>query len=204
MTHDLLERDLRVLGAIDAPLLVLLHGRAHGMEVMSLFLRILPPTWNVLFLQAPNPDRDGGWCWWDSREADRGAAKGAEVAPRVAATVEHCIKSAGLAPAEVLAMGFSQGAAMIAILLQLHPGFFSRAVLVAGFVPKVELSGVTPRGLPPVLMLHGSEDAIIPLEWAEQGRDYLQNLGFPVSWFIEPVGHKAGVKGMRFIREWLA
>ena len=103
---------------------------------------------------------------------------------------------------KLIGCGFSQGAALLALLLQRRPALLDGAVLLCGYVvqePKTAvLTGV------PVLVIHGMRDDVVPLQAARQGVLHLQQCGADVALITDNTGHKVGRTGMEALRRWLA
>jgi len=114
-------------------------------------------------------------------------------------------------PASALALvGFSQGT-----MMALHVGL-RRAVAPAAIVgysgmlvlPEDESPGTVAaqiRSRPPVLLIHGEADDLIPVQALFQATDDLAALEVPVEWHISPgIGHGIDQEGLRHGGEFLA
>jgi phospholipase/carboxylesterase len=99
----------------------------------------------------------------------------------------------------IAAVGFSQGAGLLSVLLQRRPELFSRVGLLAGFVVP-QPQGRSLDGLP-ILICHGSNDEVVPLAKIEDGAELLRTKGGEVQVVVDEVGHKVGSAGMRAMRE---
>jgi phospholipase/carboxylesterase len=114
-------------------------------------------------------------------------------------------------PASALALvGFSQGT-----MMALHVGL-RRAVPPAAIVGYSGLLVLPPDGdldavaaeisvRPPVLLVHGQEDDVIPAQALFQATDVLAALGVPTQWHMSAgVGHSIDPEGLRHGGEFLA
>jgi phospholipase/carboxylesterase len=188
-----------------APLAVLLHGRAGTREVIWMFERHVPPHAAVLSLQAPlaEPAPLGGFSWWrlDADEEERAEALRHAV-ERMTEAIERFIESHALQPMSRVALGFSQGAALISAALLSQRLRVDGAALLAGFV--LEPPGPPAvHGAPKVFVAHGTRDEVISIERARRGAKLLESLGLPVTHIEDDVGHKIGVQGTRALKTWL-
>lgn len=193
-----------------APLAVLLHGRAGTREVIWMFERQVPPTAAVLSLQAPlaEPAPLGGFSWWrlDADEEERIAAVHHAVA-RLTDAIERFLELHELRPTRRIALGFSQGAALISAAILSQRLRVDGAALLAGFVveppepPTVQASFV--HGKPKVFVAHGTKDEVISIERARRGAKLLESLGLAVTHVEDEVGHKVGIQGNRALKKWL-
>lgn len=101
-------------------------------------------------------------------------------------------KRKGIAPARIVLAGFSQGGA---IALQTALRCAERLAGVLALSTYLPLNDKLPaersesnRDLP-IFMAHGTYDDVIPLARAEQSRQLLEKLGYPVQWHAYPMPH---------------
>ena len=116
----------------------------------------------------------------------------------------------GLPPSALALVGFSQGT-----MMSLHVGL-RRAVPPAAIVGYSGLLVLPPNGnpatlaaeiksRPPVLLVHGDRDELIPPEALFQTTQGLAALGVPVEWHLSAgVGHGIDSEGLRHGGEFLA
>ena len=193
----------RYLAASDsaAPVVYLIHGRAGNREVMWAFRRSLPESCTIIAPEAPLADPIGGYSWWLVEPGRNHRPEALGAADQLGAFIRSVESLHGLSPRLRLALGFSQGAGTLSVLMQREPLLFRGVGLLAGFVIRLpdSLSG---EMLPEILMAHGSADEVVPVADARAGCAYLRERGFPVEFIEDPVGHKVGTAGMRRLREW--
>ena len=185
----------------DSPVAYLVHGRSGNITVMSTFSRVLPSDWALVSVEAPFVDPNGGYSWWDIHAESKMEQRAASYL-QLRNLVATWAQSQGLAPKFQLALGFSQGAAMLSLLIQREPELLQAVGLLSGFVLKEESVQAGKR--PAVFMAHGSRDEIIPIDRAQAGATHLIEHGYFVEQVGEDVGHKVGVQGMRALRDWAA
>ncbi len=106
-------------------------------------------------------------------------------------------------PAEVSAVGYSNGANIAAAVLLLRPGTFTSAILLRAMVP------LTPSIEPAlagarVLICSGVHDRIIPLDNAKRLAAMLQNAGARVTHRFEEAGHQLVFDEIAAAKNWLA
>jgi phospholipase/carboxylesterase len=112
----------------------------------------------------------------------------------------------GIAPAQVVLAGFSQGGAVA-----LHAGLRSRErlagiVALSTYLPfktrlQAEVSQ-TNRDLP-ILMCHGSADPVVSVELGQMSRDTLKDHGYEVEWHAYPMGHEVCLPEIQQVSRWL-
>lgn len=201
-------------GAPPRRLIVLLHGYgSDGHDLMGLAPHWAPLFPDAMFL-APNalePCEIGFGYQWFGLE-DRSPAKliaGVQTAaPILNAWLDSKLSETGIAPSGLALVGFSQGT-MVALHAGLRrpvaPGAvigFSGA-LIAGERLPAEI-----KSKPPVLLIHGAADQVVPpgaLSVAVKG---LEAAGVKVASLLRSgLGHGIDPEGMRegalFLRNWL-
>lgn len=111
-------------------------------------------------------------------------------APLLLGTIEAELAQLGLPPDAVAMMGFSQGAMMV-----LHAGLrrtlSPRAILAysGAMLDSPGLDGEI-TGRPPVLLVHGEEDEVVPFACGPAAEAALRRVGVPVTAVWRPgVGH---------------
>jgi phospholipase/carboxylesterase len=201
-----LEHKIRLTGNGAAPLVYLVHGRAGNYDVMWTFARLLGEQCNIIAPQAPLAEeviesKTKGYSWWLLNEVGN---KIDDVRKSFSELKEFTRKAElmyALKPEKRLAFGFSQGAALLSLLIQEDPELFKAVALLSGFVIESPISKRSE--LPAVFMAHGTKDPVISIELNKKGLDYLQAKGYSVDYFTEDVTHKIGVKSVRELGEWV-
>lgn len=172
-------------------LVVFVHGYgADGNDLISLgrhFARDLP---DIAFVapHAPEPCAmsPGGRQWFpltmrDPAEVPRGVAR---AAPALDAFLSQELGRMRL-PASALALvGFSQGT-----MMALDVGLARRPAIAAivgfsGLLARPETLGQMPRPSPPVVLVHGDQDEVLPVEYMTMACEALAAAEIPVEWHI--------------------
>jgi phospholipase/carboxylesterase len=116
------------------------------------------------------------------------------------------VEAAGMAPSRIALVGFSQGT-----MMALHVGLRRAAPLagIVGFsgrllVPERLAEEIASR--PPVILVHGDADQMVPVAALAEAREGLAAAGVPVRWHISRgVGHGIAPDGLGlalgFLRE---
>ncbi len=199
-------------GGAPKSLVILLHGYgSNGADLIS-----LAPYWraalpDTLFI-APNapqpcPGAPGGYQWWPltSLAPEARAAGVRQPAPVLNAFIDGQLERYGLTEANLALVGFSQGA-----MMALHVGP-RRAQALAGIVgysgmladPAAVAAEV--RTKPPVLLVHGDADAVVPIIALQEAKRVLGSLGFGVATHISAgLGHGIDEEGLRLGEQFLS
>lgn len=116
----------------------------------------------------------------------------------------------GLAPSALALVGFSQGT-MMALHVGLRLGAAPAAILgysgmlVLPSENEMEAYAAAIRARPPVLLVHGAEDDLIPADALFHAAQSLSAMGIPTEWHLSgAVGHGIDEEGLRHGGEFLA
>ena len=157
--------------------------------------------------QAPVGRQWFGLTFRDPNERWVGANKAAPVLERF---LDAELARHRLPPSALALVGFSQGT-----MMALHVGL-RRAVPPAAIVGYSGLLVLPPdgnpetlaadiRSRPPVLLVHGDQDELIPVQALFQGTQALAAMGVPVEWHVSAsIGHGIDPEGLRHGGEFLA
>ncbi len=197
-------------------LVVLLHGYgADGSDLIELgrVWRAALPFAVFVAPDAPEPLPHpglGGRQWFpltfrDPSEYWRGVTAAAPVLERFLAEelARYCLD-----PDRLALVGFSQGTMLaLHIGVRREPPPFA-VVGYSGLLAGPEHLSRDIRARPPVLLVHGAEDDLIPVEAMHAARETLAAAGVPVEWHVaEQVGHGISAEGARlgaaFLRQTL-
>jgi len=192
-------------GAKPSRLVILLHGLgADGNDLIGLapYWAPLLPDAEFLSPNAPFPCDMApyGYQWMSVRDANPDARlAGARTAAAILdAFIDDALKERGLSEAELALVGFSQGTMMSLFVgprrerpLAGIVGFSGR--LIAPAILKGEL-----RSRPPILLVHGTEDPLVPYDSMGEAELALSDAGVPVETLACPgVGHGIDGEGLR-------
>ena len=199
-------------------LVVFLHGYgADGNDLIDIGRAWQPLLPNTAFVSphAPRPCGQSpmGREWFpltfrDPGERWRGVN---EAAPVLNAFLEAELGRRHLPPSALALVGFSQGT-----MMSLHVGLRRVTPLAAivGYsgmlvIPEIEADmdkfAAEIRSRPPVLLVHGDQDPLIPVAALFHAAQGLAALDVPTQWHISPgIGHGIDQEGLRHGSEFLA
>jgi phospholipase/carboxylesterase len=192
-------------GGKAAKLVVFLHGwGANGQDLIGLaphFARTLPTT-SFVSPDAPFPcDANPMGLQWFSF-ADNSQAQllaGARLAASlVAAFLDEEQAKFGLKDEDTALVGFSQGA-----MLALHVGLrmkrrLAGIVAYSGVMIAAETLGEELTGKPPVLLVHGEQDSVVPAQASQVAHRFLVHSGLDARLVLRPnLAHGIDEEGLR-------
>ena len=186
-------------------LVILLHGLgADGNDLIGLapyWARLLPDA-EFLSPNAPFPCDMApyGYQWFSSQDRSPEAVLGGvrAAAPILDAFIDEALEQRGLVSDELALVGFSQGT-MMSLFVGLR-----RAEPVAGIVGfsgrllAPELLASELRSRPPVLLVHGTEDPLVPYSSLAAAETTLKAAGVPVETVTSfGIGHSIDDQGLQ-------
>jgi phospholipase/carboxylesterase len=186
-------------------LVILCHGYgSNGEDLIGLvphWREALPDTAFV----SPNapylcPGAPGGFQWWALGGSDR-AAGVKPAAPILGAFIDAELAKLGLADDRLALVGFSQGTMMS---LYVGPRRERQIAGIVGLSGALIDTGDEPKTHPPVLLVHGDEDPMVPIEAFYRARETLERQGFEVTSHVSPgLGHGVDLAGVTLARRFL-
>jgi phospholipase/carboxylesterase len=200
-------------GPLRAPathLVVLCHGYgSDGNDLIS-----LAPHWQALlpgavFVSPHAPERcpgSPGYQWFAlSRLDPQETLRGTEIAaPSLNAFLDAELARAKLPPERLALIGFSQGT-MMALYVGLRRDPPPAAIV--GFSGMLVGAETTPRlgKPPPVLLVHGDADQVVPPGALFLSANALASLGVPVQWHLSPgLAHGIDAPGLALAGRFLS
>ena len=93
---------------------------------------------------------------------------------------------------KIVLAGFSQGGAIVLQSALRHPERLAGVMALSTYLPlsaTVEGERSAANKDLPIFMAHGKFDDIIPIDRAQQSRDFLKKLNYPVEWHEYPMPH---------------
>lgn len=191
-------------GSKPKALVILIHGYgSNGDDLISL-ARIIQPALPDAAFVAPNapsqiPRMAAAHQWWPIETfslAER-AAGAAAAAPALDAFITHALEEADLPSDRLLLVGFSQGTMMALHVGLRRPEPVAGVVGISGMLVALERLRAEIKSRPPVLLIHGTEDDVVPFRSMELASTALTASGVTVETHVSPgVGHSVGQDGL--------
>jgi phospholipase/carboxylesterase len=182
-------------------LVVMLHGwgaNYHDLKPLARMLEL--PHCRFLFPNAPFPHFQSplGRAWYAlEREDFQGLP---EARDRLFTWFKHLEEMTGIPPKKTAIIGFSQGGAMtLDVGLQFN---FAALCSCSGYL-HYDPSARPEKEYPPTLLIHGSQDPVVPLQAAHQAKSQLNQVGVPLEYFEFSGGHEIPAIALEQVAQFL-
>lgn len=183
-------------------LIVTLHGwGANAEDVASLSRFFNLPDYQFLFPNAPFPHPNSyvGRAWYDLRTENmyQGLTESRQILTDWLLSLEG---NTGMPLSQTILSGFSQGGAMtLDVGLKLP---LAGLVSLSGYLHRdIEMQNIA--SLPPVLIMHGRQDTVVPLQAAVSARKTLESLGATVEYYEFDMGHEIRPEMLELLRNFV-
>jgi phospholipase/carboxylesterase len=194
-----------------APVLLMLHGVGSNEQDLMGLAPMLDPRFFVVSARAPITLQHGSYGWYHVQFTPTGHVMNPEEAEasrvRILRFVDEVIDSYNVDPDQVYVMGFSQGCIMSLSACLTEPRRFAAVVGMSGRLLPDVLHKAAPedeiRGLP-VLIVHGTDDSVLSIEYGRAIRDALEKLPVELTYREYPMGHQVTNESLGDIEKWLA
>jgi phospholipase/carboxylesterase len=192
-----------------SPLLVLLHGWTGDENSMWVFAGKIPADRTVLAPRAPFQSPDGGYSWRERGPGERSYPTIQQlwaVSESLLTFLDRWVAETAAAPSALDLAGFSQGAATAVALLLKAPERIRRVAALSGFLPAGTKPAFPQARLTgrEVLVTHGRQDEIVPVEMAHELAGFLEAQGATVHTCITDGGHKVSRDCMQTVGSFFA
>jgi phospholipase/carboxylesterase len=200
-------------GGTPTQLVIFLHGYgADGNDLMSLgqHWRSVLPGAAFLSPHAPEPcagNPFGGRQWFgltmtDPQERWRGVE---QAGPALNAFIDAKLATYGLSDDALALVGFSQGTMMALHVGLRRPKKIAAIVGFSGMLVEPNRLKADIKSRPPVLLIHGDRDDVIPVQALQQARTALAEASVPVEWHVASgLGHGIDGDGLDMAGRFLA
>ncbi|NBL63982.1 alpha/beta fold hydrolase [Flavobacterium sp. NST-5] len=193
------------------PLLLLLHGYGSNEEDLFAFASELPENYYVVSARAPYDLQPYGYAWYAINfDADQNKFTNNEQAIEsrdlITKFLNQLESELPIDYQDVTLIGFSQGSILSYAVALTYPEKIKNVIALSGYLhPEIIPQNLDGRNFSHLKMFvsHGSQDQVIPVEWARQAPDFLQKLGVDVTYKEYPIGHGVSPQNFRDLLNWL-
>lgn len=166
------------------PILFMLHGYGSNEQDLFSFRESLPQDWIIVSFRAPKQTQFEGFSWYDidfnnpEKFVDTDQAE--ESLAAVTESIMTIINNYGLTESKTHLCGFSQGGILCYALALKYPELFNLVACLSSYPEEKLLTDIVKdkKKLENLrfFVSHGTDDAIIPLDWGRKAADLLYDL----------------------------
>ncbi len=166
------------------PILFMLHGYGSNEQDLFSFRESLPTDWILVSFRAPKPTQMEGFSWFDidfnnpEQFLDIDQAK--EALEFILQNMMAIVNKYGLVEGQTHLCGFSQGGILCYSLALKYPELFNKVACLSSYpedqlLTDIEKSKKKRENLR-FFVSHGTDDAVIPMDWGRKGAEILYDL----------------------------
>lgn len=163
------------------PLLILLHGYGSNEQDLLSFAPNLPEDWLIVSFRAPLDTPQGGFAWYDINFMDLekliDVPQAQEAIKAISEAIVEISNQYGLLENETHLAGFSQGGILSYALALRFPQLFTKIACMSCYPEHRILKDISndKKSVEHLrfFISHGTDDALIPLEWGRKAADFL-------------------------------
>lgn len=193
------------------PLLLLLHGYGSNEEDLFSFASELPGDYYVVSARAPYNLQPYGHAWYAiTFDADQNKFsddnQAIESRDLIAKFIDELVSELPINSQNVTLIGFSQGTILSYAVALSYPEKIKRVVALSGYLNTAILaSEYENKDFENLKMFvsHGTQDQVIPVDWARKAPEALKNLGIEVTYKEYPIGHGVSPQNFYDLKNWL-
>ena len=191
--------------------LLLIHGYGSNEEDLFSFAPQLPEDVYVISIRAPYNLQPYGYAWYEINfDADENKFSNNEQAKEslqlIANFIDEISEKLPLDKSNISLIGFSQGAILSYGMAFTYPEKINKVVALSGYLNEQILPenyDVNQINHIDFFVSHGTQDQVIPVEWARKTAPYLEKLGLHIMYKEYPVGHGVAPQNFWDFKNWL-
>ena len=178
---------------------------------MFSFASELPEDYYIVSARAPYDLQYGSYAWYAINfDADENKFSNNEQAKEslqlIANFIDEISEKLPLDKSNISLIGFSQGAILSYGMAFTYPYKINKVVALSGYLNEQILPenyDVNQINHIDFFASHGTQDQVIPVDWARKAKPALESLGLEVSYHEYPVGHGVAPQNFFDFKNWL-
>ena len=194
-----------------APLLIMLHGYGSDENDLFSFASELPEELFIISLKAPYSLEPFGHAWYAINfDSEQNKWSNTEQAIKsrdlVTKFIDEAIGHYPVKKDNITLLGFSQGTVLSYAIALMYPEKVKNIIALSGYIDQDLLpdqADVNRYKHLDFYCSHGSEDQVIPVDWARKAQPFLNSLNIKNRYSEFPVGHGVAPQNFFELKEWL-
>lgn len=196
----------------DTSILFMLHGYGSNEQDLFSFRESLPEDWIIVSFRAPKDTQFEGYSWYDidfnNPEQFIDINQAQEALTSVTENIMAIVNKYGLTTGKTHLCGFSQGGILCYALALKYPQLFNLVACLSCYPEEKLLTDIVKEKKKlenlRFFVSHGTDDAIIPFEWAKKGADLLYDLSCYFTFREYMSGHGVNQKNYMDLMEFFS
>lgn len=168
----------------ETPILFMLHGYGSNEQDLFSFRESLPQDWILVSFRAPRSTEFEGYSWYDINFNDAekfvDLPQAEEAISSLMESMMKIINNYGLTQGKTHLCGFSQGGILSYALALRYPELFNLVACLSCYPEEKLLTNIVKEKKKlenlRFFVSHGTDDAIIPMDWGKKAADLLYDL----------------------------
>ncbi len=195
----------------NSPVIFMLHGYGSNEEDLFSFANELPEELCIISIRAPYNLQPYGHAWYAINfDAEKGKWSDEEQAvdsrDKIISFIDEACAAYHLNAANITLLGFSQGTILSYAIGLSFPEKIKNIIALSGYINENILVDNYENNAFDDLKIyasHGSEDQVIPVEWARKNPIILKKLGVDHKYEEFPIGHGVSPQNFYSLKKWL-
>ncbi|MDQ3754287.1 MAG: alpha/beta fold hydrolase [Acidobacteriota bacterium] len=193
------------------PLLLLLHGIGSNEDDLYGLAPYLDERFLIVSARAPLALGPMAYGWFNIEYTPQGLSADLVQAEQsyqlLLRFIEELAEQYQTGDSGIYLMGFSQGAMMSLSVALTHPQKVAGVVALSGRLPTSAIAHLAaPEDLAglPVFLAHGTDDFVIPIDFAREARESLAQIPIELTYREYRMAHQVSMESLADVRAWLS
>jgi phospholipase/carboxylesterase len=195
----------------NSPVIFLLHGVGSNEKDLFSFSDVFPDSFLIVSLRAPKKISENGFSWYDLYRQNGVIYHNSDEAEKsrvlLSDFIDKFTRAHKVDKNRIFLCGFSQGAIMSFSLGLSMPEKFRGIIALSGRILD-EIAYKLPEEskfkMFDVLLIHGTDDKIIPIDFARTAKEFLQKHNISLNYNELALGHTISNETLKIMLKWLS
>lgn len=204
--HHLVQYPSTHNAGVKHPAVLALHGRGSNEDDLIGLAPYLPKELLWISPRGPLELGPGAYEWFQISQVGKpDPTRLANALHTVDQFINEILEAYPINTTKLFLLGFSQGSIVSLSYTLTNPLRVTGTISQSGYLPHESGLPLDKADLKhkPILLTHGIQDAVLPVDWARSSRDTLQRLDASVEYHEFNMGHTISAESLATINTWL-
>jgi phospholipase/carboxylesterase len=188
------------------PTILALHGRGSNEGDLMGLAEYLPKQYLWICPRGPFDLGPDSYEWFQITQIGKPDPKRlANALSSIDRFIDEVIANYPVDKSKIYLLGFSQGSIVSLSYALTKPQRVAGVIAQSGYIPHesgLQIDGAGVKGKP-IILTHGVQDPMLPVDWSRRSRDTLLNLGAHLEYHEFNMGHTITPESIAVINSWL-